>query len=278
MPPARVAPAQIRVLTSPPIDFTQLEGARSENVAAATEAEIRATVSWLAGKLAQPSQPTGLLTYSGHGDWLEGKGPVVCPGDVTFVEGKGGAVDLAHAISYADLNALIGSQGDNLTVVLDCCHTGGARDGEAGLALGSTNTGRPLSLTYRPMPKGAGVAAHETQLAGRVLSAAGRSQLAYQSTFDGVQRGAFSWSLTSAIDQWRALQAGHGVQLDVGYGKLVETSRKLVEALWFPQTPALERPAGARHARPVPAGAHAEGGPDDAEAERDAEAAPARRR
>jgi hypothetical protein len=238
-----MTPAQIRVLTSPVIDHTELEGARSENVGPATAAEIRAKVGWLAEKLGQASRPTGLLTYSGHGDWLEGKGPVVCPSDVTFVEGKGGAVDLAHALSYADLNALIGHHpAENLTVVLDCCHTGGASDGGAALAAVSTNAGRPLSLTWRPMPKDDG--AHATQFAGRVLSAAGPSHLAYQSKFDGVDRGAFSWSLTSAMEQWRAVQACRGVRLDVSYGRLVETSKRLLSALWFPQVPALQGPAG----------------------------------
>src|SRR5580700_3439463 len=58
-----LTPAQIRVVTSPPIAYTELEGARSENVAPATEAEIRSTLGWLAEKLGQPSQPSGLLTF-----------------------------------------------------------------------------------------------------------------------------------------------------------------------------------------------------------------------
>jgi hypothetical protein len=235
-----LAPAQIRVLTSPVIDFSELEGATSENVGPATEAEIRATVSWLAEKLGQPSQPSGLLTYSGHGDWIEGRGPVLCPSDVAFVDG---AAAMTHAISYADLGALLGQAWDNLTVVLDCCHTSGAPDGE-GLAQGGGNTGRPLSLTRRAAPKGSALPAHAMQLPGRVLSASQRAQPACQSKFDGVDRGAFSWSLTSALEQWRAVQAGGGVRLDVSYGKLVEASRRVLEALWFPQAPALYGPPG----------------------------------
>jgi hypothetical protein len=237
-----LSPAHIRVLTSPAIEPKDLDGARSENLGPATEAEIKKTLGWLAQKLAQPSRPTGLLTYSGHGDWLEGKGSVLCPSDVAFVEGKDGAFDLAHAISYADVNAIMEPHSDNLTVVLDCCHTGGARDGDAGVALGATNTGRPLSLTWRPAPKATTAPAHATQLAGRVLSASQRSQIAYQSKFDGMDRGVFSWSLTSAMEQWRAVKAGRGVCLDVSYGKLVETSKRLMDALWFPQTPALHGP------------------------------------
>ena len=80
------------------------------------------------------------------------------------------------------------------------------------------------------------------QLPGRVLAASQRAQPACQSKFDGVDRGVFSWSLTSAMDQWRAVQAGGAVCRDVPYGKLVEASRRLLEALWFPQTPALHGP------------------------------------
>jgi hypothetical protein len=240
-----LTPAQIRVLTSPQIDYKELAGATSENVGTATEAEIRATVNWLGKKLGQASQPTGLLTYSGHGDWLADKGPVVCPSDVTFVEGAGGAIDLAHALSYDDLNALVGRRAaDNLTIVLDCCHSGSSGAGESTLAVVSTSRGKPLTLTSRAAPAGSGPQTYATQLVGRSLRAAGMAQLAYQSMFDGVPRGAFSWSLTSAMEQWREVQAGQAVRLDVSYGKLLETSRRLLGALWFPQTPALHGPHG----------------------------------
>ena len=232
--------ANIRVLTSPPIDFHELPGAGPENVAPATEAEILAKTAWLAEHLAAPrdggDRPTGLFTYSGHGDWLPGKGLVLCPADVAAT----GDADLVHAVPFHALNELLGRgvAAENLTVVLDTCHSGAVGAAGAGDRLTHRRLG---SLTGRAP---AGHVPALEQLAGRVLVGARPDQVAYQAVVDGQFRGVFSWALTVAMEQWRVTPEGSGVRLDVSYGKLVETARRVLSALWFEQTPELHGPAG----------------------------------
>jgi hypothetical protein len=228
-------PANIRVLASPVIDFRELPGATPENVAPATEAEILGKTRWLAEKLAQKSKPTGLLTYSGHGDWLAERGLVLCPSDVTWAPTAGDAPDLPHAVPLSALDALLAPHAENLTVVLDTCHAG------LETSEGAHPSGRLLSLTRRRIPEGA---AAGPAISGRVLAATSRTELAHQATFDGQFRGVFSWALGAAMDQWQATQEGSSVRLDLSYGKLIETTRRLLSALWFGQTPELYGPAG----------------------------------
>ncbi len=162
---------------------------------------------------------------------------MLCPSDVSWEKRGDGAVGgLAHTVSFRALNevfARLGGAGE-LTVVLDTCHAGGAASaGKAGKAL--TLTGSAASE--------AGEADGEP-LAGRVLRASRRGEVAYQTKLDGRYRGLFSWAVSTAMEQWRATQDGDGVRLDLGYGKLVETAGRLMSALWFDQTPELSGPEG----------------------------------
>lgn len=240
-------PANLRVLTSPPIDFHELEGASAENVGPATEAEIHRGVAWLAENLGRPARPTGVLTYSGHGDWLADKGLVLCPSDITRAGDAGDAggaeVSLDHAVSFSAINAALAKHdaAENLTVVLDTCHSGGA-----GAARKRTDrkTGHPLSLTARPGTKLAAATAATEPLSGRVLAAAGREEVAYQSMFDGHFHGVFSWAIAAALEQWRPVQEHHNVRVNLSYDKLLETAQRLITALWFKQTPELSGPPG----------------------------------
>jgi hypothetical protein len=241
-----IKPANIRVLTSPPFSAGELEGASSENVAPATEAEILAKTAWLAEKLAQAGKPTGVLTYSGHGDWLAGKGLVLCPSDVTA--GAAGEADFAHAVSFRALNALLAAHAENLTVVLDTCHSGTTMLAER--QGGRGKVAKPLALTRRrladlPGVRETGHAPELEELAGRVLAAARRDQIAYQSLFDGYHRGVFSWAISAAIEQWRATQEDSThVCVGLSYAKLVETAERLLSALSFEQKPQLFGPPG----------------------------------
>ncbi len=176
-----IQPANIRVLTSPPIDFHELPGAGPENVAPATEAEILAGAAWLASQLqarAQPdARPTGLLTYSGHGDWLAGQGPGALP---RRRDGRGHPAISSHAVPFRVLNEMLGEDGaaENLTVVLDTCHSG---------AIGGAGD-RPLTHRRLGSLTGNAVSGHvpaSEQLAGRVMVAARRDQVAYQAVSTG---------------------------------------------------------------------------------------------
>jgi hypothetical protein len=243
-------PGHLRVLSSPPIDFHELEGASSENVLPATEAEIKNGVAWLSSHLGHGSRPTGLLTYSGHGDWLADEGLVLCPSDVADGGSAGADVSLQHAVSFRSINEVLAKHdaAENLTVVLDTCHSGGSSPVKRSAR--SRKTGHPLSLTARPISDIAQVVLARTArpvveaLSGRVLAAAGRDQVAYQSMFDGHFRGVFSWAICSTLEQWKPTQEGHNVRVDLSYDKLLETSQRLITALWFNQTPELHGPIG----------------------------------
>ncbi len=217
-----IKPVNIRVLTSPPIDYRELEGASPESVGPATEAQILAQTRWLAARLAHASKPTGLLTYSGHGDALAGEGLVLCPSDVGATPGADGEPQLTHTVSLRKLDELLAGCADNLTVVLDTCHAG---------------------LTGRAPAAEAHVDTH-VGLSGRVLAATRHHQVAYQATLGGQPRGVFSWALTTAMEQWKASQEGSTVRLDLSYGKLVETAGRLMSALSFDEAPELHGPAG----------------------------------
>ncbi|APR79433.1 Hypothetical protein A7982_04780 [Minicystis rosea] len=231
-------PENIRVLASPPLAFDELEGAIPENVGPATATEILDKAGWLASMLKQPSRPTGLMTYSGHGDIEPAKGLVLCPTDICH--DRGGVLE--NAVSLRTLNEIIDGAGENLTIVLDTCHSGSALAAED-----APQKGRPLSLLQRSASElGAtlGLTPPLDTIDARVLAAARHDQVAYQSELDGRFRGVFSWAVCAAMEQWKMTPEGNTTRLDVSYGKLIETTQRLVSALWFDQKPELRGPAG----------------------------------
>jgi Caspase domain len=235
-------PEHIHVLASPPIPASELEGAIPSHLGSATAAEILEKAAWLGRMMAGGSQPTGLLTYSGHGDWVPGKGLALCPTDAAL----GANEQLVHTVSFKELNDRLAAQADNLTVVLDTCHSG--PDPRAP-AVNGTGTGRALTLTGRPLANLSGVRQQGTapelvELAGRVLAAARRDQVAYQVRVDGEYHGVFSWALANAIAQWHPVQQGENVRFDVSYGTAVETAARLISALYFDQMPEVHGVAG----------------------------------
>ncbi len=239
-----IKPAHIRCWPAPRSTSTSSRARPPDNVALATEAEIVSKAGWLAEMLGQTSQPTGILTYSGHGDWIAGHGLVLCPSDATWAPDSAGVASLDHTVSFHTLNAHLAAHAENLTVVLDTCHSG--PDESTPHKAAAHRTGKPLGLTRRPLSHlgGERARARDRGPAGRVLAAARRDQVAYQSMFDGRYRGVFSWAVSAAIEQWRATQEPHNVRVDLSYAKLVETAQRLISALWFDQTPELHGPAG----------------------------------
>jgi hypothetical protein len=239
--------SHIRVLTSPSFGPADLEGSSPENFAEATEAQIKTGIGWLADRMAQHGSPNGLLTYSGHGDFDPKAGLLLCPSDVAPA-----GDDLAHALPFGTINTALAKHAKNLTVVLDTCHAAAATPG----------TGRPLSLRrHHPDTVREKTGQEGASLVGRVLAAARRDQMAYQSMFDGMHRGAFSWAICSAFEQWAAKQQGGNVRFDVSYGKVVETARRLLGALWFDQEPELRASAGIADLAFLRHGTH--GSPDE---------------
>lgn len=218
-------PENIRVLTSPAIHSDKLVGAGAHTTGEATEAGIRAGVEWLTKHLGGDEAAVGLLTYSGHGDFSESKGLVLCPTDVAGEE-------LRHSIAYADLQKLIAvhKAGENLTVVLDACHAGGT----------STKERKALSLRGNEVPssvslRGGGAG----EIATRVYAASSLGGSAYQAEFAGRFHGAFTWALTSTLEQWKAVEQGESLRLTVSYGEALRRASGLLATLSFDQLPSV---------------------------------------
>lgn len=226
--------SHIRVHTTPELGPADLEGASPENFGDASLAQVKVGIAWLAERLSHHGKPNGLLTYSGHGDLDAKEGLTLCPSDVS-ASGE----TLAHTLSFSAINAVLGAHSDNLTVILDTCHAGAV----------SSQSGKSLALRrhhadhVREKSGEQGTPAF-VELRGRVLAAARRDQVAYQSMFDGQHRGAFSWAICSAVEQWAARQQGKYVRFDVSYGTLVETARQLLGTLWLSQEPELRAASG----------------------------------
>ncbi len=215
-------PENIRVLTSPAIQSNNLVGATTQTTGEATEKGIREGVEWLTKKLGGDKVAVGLLTYSGHGDYV-GDGLVLCPTDVT-------GANLDHSIPYSDLQKAIAAHdaGENLTVVLDSCHAAGV----------STPQRRALSLSQRPMPRT--LTLRSVDIASRVYTASSRGGTAYQAEFAGRFHGAFTWALTSTLEQWKAVEQGDSLRLTVSYGEALQRAHGLLKTLSFDQSPGLQ--------------------------------------
>jgi hypothetical protein len=221
----------MRILTSPRLEPAAAGGVPAECLGDATQASILKGLEWLAERLGSSARPPGLLTYSGHGDWLEGQGLVICPSDTSGPNLKG-------AIPFKQIQSIFEAQRAmaSLTVVLDTCHSGAARAG-AGRAAGS--------LTGRSLP--VGLEGGIPPLGDRVIAACKPSQLAWRGRFSGVGRGALSWAVGSTLEQWSPRPEGRHVELDLSYGELLTRVQSLLSALSFEQTPELRgRPGTAK--------------------------------
>jgi hypothetical protein len=109
----------IHVLTNPPLDPAEL-GGLAKNFKAATRANILAEQEALVGILREDARAVGILMYSGHGAWIDDavdNSAVICPSDFWM--------DRVVPNNEIPVHALWKGAGSNLTVVLDCCHSGG---------------------------------------------------------------------------------------------------------------------------------------------------------
>jgi hypothetical protein len=225
-------PENLRILTSPPLDPAELEGATAANVGEASESGILEGVGWLASMLRGQPQRAALMTYSGHGAYLDSKGLLLCPSDTQ-------GADLQHAIAFSTLGELLGPAGQNLTTVLDCCHSGAA-----GASTSGGSDRRIPSLGRALVPDR--VTEQDLCFAGRVLAACRPQQVTEQSLFMGQWDGSFSWAVASAMEQWKSVPDGDGRRLEVRYGDLIDRSAVLMKTLAFSGFPLVTGPANVR--------------------------------
>jgi hypothetical protein len=223
--------ANIRVLTSPRLDASRLPGVPAENIGEATEQAILKGSAWLADALAAGGGG-GLFTFSGHGDRRGGE-LLLCPADTAGPE-------MQRAVPFEALRSIFAQRGalDGLTCVIDACFAGAALDASA------PRQRRVLSLRERATDQaGGGVAS--TIAAGdgsRVLAAAMPGQPAFQARFSGEHRGAFSWAVGAALDQWSRVRDADGTRVNLTYGELRARAEGLLRTLSFDQAPVLAGP------------------------------------
>jgi hypothetical protein len=113
------APENIHVLTKPAMDPTEV-GGLAANFKEATRENILAEQKVLVDLLAADPRAVGVLVYSGHGAWIDNASEdsaIICPSDF--------AIDLARPVNDIPVHNLWKGGGSNLTVILDCCHSGG---------------------------------------------------------------------------------------------------------------------------------------------------------
>jgi len=220
----KVPTANIRVLVSPAHGAAAGAGRfhGAERVDAATSANIADGVAWLAAHVGRVA--VGLMTYSGHGA-IDGSGFCLCPTNVTL--GPGG---LEGAISFAHLAAIVHERhaGEDLTVILDCCHAGrGTTDKIA----------RTLTPDAR-MPAG-----RRPAISGRVLAASPEDGIAYETRLGAEPRGAFSFCLETALGRWRWV-GDHGAERsEASYGDAIEMAAQMLGVLQVDETPDLRPPS-----------------------------------
>lgn len=238
----------IRVLTSPKLDASALPGVSPDNVGEATEHAIAKGAAWLADA-SSAAGGAALLTFSGHGARLAGGQLALCPADT--------GARLDRAVPFEAIRAVFEARGalPRLTCLIDACFAGASSParGEktrAPLDPSAPRERRTLSLGA---PFAAEEAATETSVAGtqiisdpsltgRVLAASRLDQPAFQASFSGEYRGAFSWAVGAALDQWSSVKDEDGTRLNLSYGELRARAERLLGTLSFDQKPVLHGP------------------------------------
>ncbi len=224
-------------------------GATLGYVGPATAEAMHAQCAWLASALEptanEPSAPQGILSYSGHGDFV-GDELALCPSDVRATVA---GADLERAVAYSALRGRISDgAAESLTVMLDCCHAAGEVGVDPLRRGGASLTGRARASSV--------VARVGVE---RVIAASSPGGTSWQSVFDGVAHGALCWAVRVASDQWRVVADGGANRLTVSYGELVERAQALLDALSFEQRIAFIAGEGAASLPAFHRGAHYEG-------------------
>jgi hypothetical protein len=222
-------PSNIKILTSPSLSQAELEysDAPPENLGEATEGSIRSGVDWLVQQM-NGGTVQGLLTFSGHGAWVEDKGAVICPADVREA--------FTGAITVRDLRSAVerGKARKALTVVLDCSHAAPQRYAVAPLDLR-----RNTALPHGGSAEDVATDDQAFNMSDRTLLAARPGKHAYQAQLGRGFHGALSFSLVTVAEQWRATQEAVSGQYDVSYKRLFRRVKDVFKALEMGQKPEL---------------------------------------
>ena len=224
----------------------------------ATTTNIKDRLRWLL----DGTGPGDLLVfhYSGHGSQVrdrdgdeldDGLDEIICPYDL----------DWDHPFTDDDLRECLQDlqPGVNLTVVLDCCHSGtGLREAAPGAALPSRwkyleapvdirhrvgpcitdlGPGRRLSMTRARVDLPLRRFGRSAAEAGAILLAGCQAdQMSADAWIEGDYHGAFTYFLCAAMEEARCR---------ITYGDLLQRTRQLLASNRYDQLPDLEGPSRA---------------------------------
>ncbi len=217
----------------------------------ATKANIEEQLAWLArmcdSEGTEAGSPSGFLAFSGHGTRIEGE-LALCPCDV----GK----TFTRALRVRDVSRRFSAGAkENLTVVLDCCFAA-AREGEPESKLATGKAGSSLQrVPFLAAPPDTDEAATSStsstsstrprrpsrapEISKRVFCASGPDEPSVQRVLGGYWHSAFSWALTTALEQWK-IEDGAGLAYStVSHTELLFRARMLLRSLSIPQHPRL---------------------------------------
>jgi Caspase domain len=217
-----MSPERICVLTSPALPSAAL-GAAADGVlhGPANRAGILDGLRWLSDTLSEDAPMSGLLVFSGHGEWMHGV--EICPSDTA------GALD--EIICLEQVRQALGTHAlDDLHILFDACH----------VHIGCT---RAQCLRERMSQHAACADVDMTRSHEHILASCDRDQSAVATCLDGKLTSAFTWAITSVLRQCHVVE-DHGVlRLDESYAELLWRAQRLLRARSIAQVPVLAGPA-----------------------------------
>lgn len=185
-------------------------------------ADEGSAVNWLAARRSTNEHPaTRLLTYSGHGAVDKYGNLALCPRDV----GRA----LESAVLFNDLSERLKEVDENLTIVLDCCFAEPRSQVSGAQQVSTLSTG---SGDHKAIDE-------QLRIKGRVFCASGRRESSYQALLTGYWYGAFTWALTTALEQWQLRDDDGFKEATLSHTELLFRARMLLSALSFRQQPVL---------------------------------------
>jgi hypothetical protein len=195
----------------------------------ATTDAIRRGLAWLVGGAA--AGDVLVFHYSGHGSQVpdrdgdedDGLDEIICPYDL----------DWDHPFSDDDLRSIVDPlpAGVNLTVVLDCCHSG------TGLRRPAVTAGRarclapPARLARTDMPQRRRFGRAAADRGAVLIAACADGQVSADAWIEGAYHGALTWYLCEAAAASR---------YKTSYSRLVLDVRHRIRKAGYEQVPQLE--------------------------------------
>ncbi len=236
-----VKPENIFVLTSPTLTERQASsicpGVPTENLGCATHDAVRDGVKHLGEAVHAVDGSNGIFVWSGHGTSLmpggtqgqEGATIALCPSDTTVP----GDASMGNLLTFLQIQrwwseAAAGKGGKveatrNLTMILDTCYQAG-----------------PGARALLPSAPTVEVASDDLAVFERVMMAARQSETAVDVRVQQRHYGAFSFALTTMLEQWTVRHDGGMRFVNGSYADVMYRTRELISVLGIDdQTPTL---------------------------------------